>query len=317
VAKLLIDGSKVIRAYGTFPHPNIFGGFLLISLLISYFYRNMFHVEHYDIQDRNSSQKSHVLENTKFLVLFISIQFLALLLTFSKSAILGLLITTGYIVYFTNVPRGTLSLSQLKKMLHVEHLTRKLILIGGIIIALGLIIQPNTNSLLFKSLNERLFYLNVSRGTIAANPVIGIGDGQFVSDLGKYVPRGTIIQDWQYQPVHNIFLLIWSELGIIGLGMFVWLLWKMFHVEQSITKPSIKCSTWNNHACEVYEPLPNKNVPRGTFLAHQQTLIFLKGLLLGILFIGLFDHYLWDIQQGEILVWLIFGMAAGFGRLFD
>src|SRR4030042_357815 len=34
VAKIVLDGDKFIRAYGLFPHPNILGGFLLISIIL-------------------------------------------------------------------------------------------------------------------------------------------------------------------------------------------------------------------------------------------------------------------------------------------
>ena len=287
------------------------GGFLLFSILVTYLYPRMFHVEHSTENRPGDLSIKAYCQASRLLLLFVFIQLLALLTTFSKSAVLCLLVAAAYITYHTIVPRGTINLPSLIKLFHVEQFGRKLLLICGIILALGLIFKPDTNSLLFKSLNERLFYLSVSHGTILANPIIGVGNGQFVLDLSKYVPRGTIVQDWQYQPVHNVFLLIWSELGIIGLVIFLWLLWQLFHVEQSIAKPAVKCSTWNNDGCEVYEPIGHTNVPRGTFLTKRHFLVFLKGLFLGLIFIMLFDHYLWDIQQGEILLWLLFGLLAG------
>ncbi|MCK4891800.1 MAG: hypothetical protein KAS78_03980, partial [Candidatus Pacebacteria bacterium] len=35
VAKVLVDGDKIVRAYGAFPHPNILGGFLIFTTLIT------------------------------------------------------------------------------------------------------------------------------------------------------------------------------------------------------------------------------------------------------------------------------------------
>ncbi|MCK4892131.1 MAG: hypothetical protein KAS78_05680, partial [Candidatus Pacebacteria bacterium] len=35
VAKIAVDGEKIIRAYGTFPHPNILGGFLIFTTVIT------------------------------------------------------------------------------------------------------------------------------------------------------------------------------------------------------------------------------------------------------------------------------------------
>jgi hypothetical protein len=129
--------------------------------------------------------------------------------------------------------------------------------------------------------------------------------------MDRNVPRGTFLEAWQYQPVHNVFLLIWSELGFVGLFILIWLLWKMFHVEQNISKPDIECSTWNNVSCSVYKSVPARNVPRGTFLFQQKALNILKGLILGLIFMMFFDHYLWDIQQGQIMLWMTLGLLAG------
>ncbi len=56
------------------------------------------------------------------------------------------------------------------------------------------------------------------------------------------------------------------------------------------TKGEGYCSTWN-------------------------TSIIFKAILLTFVFIMLFDHYLWDIQQGEIILWLVLGFLAGFKNL--
>jgi hypothetical protein len=38
--------------------------------------------------------------------------------------------------------------------------------------------------------------------------------------------------------------------------------------------------------------------------------IVFKALLIGFFAIALFDHYLWDIQQGQIMLWLVLGFLA-------
>ncbi|MFA6973634.1 MAG: O-antigen ligase family protein [Parcubacteria group bacterium] len=318
VAKLILDSHKIIRSYGLFPHPNILGGFLLISIILTWSYHKLFHVEQFG-QTRIKSKINTLL----------IIQLIGLILTFSKSAILGLAITAIYINIKNNVPRGTFNFKKSLGMFHVEHFSRRLILTLGIILALGYIIRPNINSALFKSLNERLLYLNVSRGTILAQPLIGVGFGQFVLNMDEYAPRlpagrqvEPTLESWQYQPVHNVFMLIWSELGIIGLGLFTWWLWQLFHaclsgrqVEQKYLKPDVECSTWNNDHCEAFAPTHEPIVPRGTILAQQKTLHILRGALLGLIFIMLLDHYLWDIQQGEVLFWIAAGLIAGMVRM--
>ncbi|MDO8240614.1 MAG: O-antigen ligase family protein [Candidatus Moranbacteria bacterium] len=364
VAKLIFNQEKIIRAYGLFPHPNILGGFLLFSIILTLVYRKMFHArlastsgrlhESRRVEQNKTSKldikcstpashrqavsasrggwnNSHCetykpTENVprpprvdewssprveaggtissiipkaihdRAYSIILAIQIVAIILTFSKSAILGLIIAIGY-AYWTSVK------TYATKLFHVEHIGRKLIILLGIFVALIVIIQPDINSLFFKSLDERILYLNVSRGTISQNPIFGIGSGQFVANMRNNTNQA--LSDWQFQPVHNVFLLIWSELGLVGLILFIWMLWKLFHVEQFEKKrvapeSSIKCSTWNNSHCETYEPI--KNVPRGTFPSIVIRLF--QGLFLGLTFIMLFDHYLWDIQQGQMILWM-------------
>ena len=58
---------------------------------------------------------------------------------------------------------------------------------------------------------------------------------------------------------------------------------------------------------------PGTNVPRGTFygagVEHytRAVNIYFKAALISFVFIMLFDHYFWDIQQGQILLWIVFG----------
>jgi hypothetical protein len=397
VAKTILDNNKIVRAYGLFPHPNILGGFLFLSILLTILYYKMFHVEQLlNSTNPNSAikcstwnngqcevynKKHHIktllermfhmeqfFQDNKFIksiskinptsiyYAILTIQIVAIFLTFSKSAIISLFIVLFYINRKSIVPcpprvdewssprveaDGTIVTLQIRKMFHVEHFNRKLLLILSIFIALIVITKPNIDSLLFKSLRERMIYTNVSRGTILNNPVFGVGSGQFVTTMQAYTNQ--TLSDWQFQPVHNVFLLIWSELGLIGFSLFMLILWKLFHARLASTSgrlhesrrvehskksiSDIKCSTWNNHHCEVYTK--KQNVPRpprvdkwpsprveagGTLSDVLSMQKIFKGLLLGFLFIMLFDHYLWDIQQGQIMLWLIFGLIVGSNR---
>ncbi len=98
VAKIILNGHKYIRSYGLFPHPNMLGGFLIVSIIFTLLYLKLFHVE----QVRIAKNKRI------FLKAVILVQILCLILTFSKSAILGLIIGLGYIYWERIVPRGTI-----------------------------------------------------------------------------------------------------------------------------------------------------------------------------------------------------------------
>ena len=292
VANVMLFGHKFIRAYGLFPHPNILGGFLLVSIIFTYFYSKLFHPSR-NVPPQQECSIWNILrgKHGTFLNIALIIQILALLLTFSKSAILGLFIVICYGGYKMFRARPVICHSG---FYGVEHFYRYLITIVIILALFITILGFNINSLLFKSLNERLLYLNVSRETIVNNPIVGIGMGQFVENMQKY--SSVFLANWQYQPVHNVFLLIWSELGIIGLVLFILFLWKVFHA----CPVGQNCSTWNNSVPTGVEQV---GLLRGGTV--------FKGILLGFIIIMLFDHYLWDIQQGQIMLWLVLGLVVG------
>jgi len=270
VAKIILNGQKYVRVYGLFPHPNILGGFLLLSIILTLAYgkwnvprlpreTKMFHGELFSF-----------LRGETFLWLIFGIQIVGLFLTFSKSAILGLILAVGYIFYRnkTNVPRGTF---------------KKALFLGLILLLLIYIINPNLNVFFFKSLNERLLFLEAAKNMILAHPLLGVGLGQFVPQMQSYLPVELL--DWQFQPAHNVFLLIWAELGLVGLVIFCWFIYKLFRA--------------------------HKNVPRGTIDSHKNLSGLFKAILAGFLFIALFDHYFWDIQQGQIMFWIVLGILNG------
>jgi O-antigen ligase len=148
--------------------------------------------------------------------------------------------------------------------------------------------------------------------------------------MQNYIPQK--LEIWQFQPVHNVFLLILSELGLVGLGLFVWFLFKVFHA-----CPPEKCSTparrvivprgtitggWNIFGRVEHFKCHSGLVPESRKILNQvqddKKIIFFKSILLAFIFIMLFDHYLWDIQQGQILLWLTFGLIVGDNKeLFD
>ncbi len=324
VAKIILDGEKYVRSYGLFPHPNILGGFLILSIILTFYYKKMFHVEYlvsvkqssvchselnsgstsirFRISARGGShayRQAGAFDGKSGMTILLLIQVIALILTFSKSAIIGLFIAVLYILWKNkemfhlrrNVPRVTFFGTG------VEHFGKKAIIIATILIVAFILAKPNLDSFLAQSLKERNLYLNVSpalncsmwnnlisgkRETINSLKVLilGLGNGQFVINLKSYPVL--IIESWQFQPVHNVFLLILSELGLVGLIIFVWFLWKLFHLTLPLSLPR------RGNKGEVF-----------------------KGIFLAFIFIMLFDHYLWDIQQGQIMLWMILGFLAG------
>ena len=74
-----------------------------------------------------------------------------------------------------------------------------------------------------RALSDRIFYNNVSRETISNNFITGSGPGTFIFQIDGYLEKNNIPQNlehWEYQPVHNIYLLVCSEIGIVGFIIF-------------------------------------------------------------------------------------------------
>ncbi len=98
-----------------------------------------------------------------------------------------------------------------------------------------------------RALSDRIFYNNVSRETISHNFITGSGPGTFIFQINGYLKKngrllkdsstlskqkqhdiipfskyatGTKLEPWEYQPVHSIYLLICSEIGIVGFAIF-------------------------------------------------------------------------------------------------
>lgn len=277
VAKIIFDDVTYIRAYGLFPHPNALAGFLLVSILFTYALYNykinknvprgtfssftftkMFHVEHY-------------FQNISFIVSLFAIQLCALILTFSKSAVLGISISILYLYCINNRCR----LSDLTKNIQLNY--RKILLIGAILFTLSYLLKPSLDSTVIRSVQDRIYFINVSRGTFFDNPILGLGSGQYVVNL----TINSNEESWKIAPVHNVYLLILNEIGLISAITFIILLFNLLNL--------------------------NENVPRGTFF-YRKNYILSQSILMGLCIIMVFDHYPWDIQQGQVLLYLIFGL---------
>jgi len=109
-------------------------------------------------------------------------------------------------------------------------------------------------------------------------PIWGVGIGEFNSALSKYSSTTFIpSKESTFQP-HNYFLQIASELGLIGLYAFLWILWRIF--------------------------IKGLQIEKGTqnFLK-----MGLRFGILGFVFTFFGDNYLWNIEM-QFLFWLFTGL---------
>lgn len=260
VAKVDLAQGKVIRAYGTTPHPNIAGTYLVAALSAGLLL----------IITGALSRRSRWL-----LLGFVPVLVFGIGFSFSRLAVLE----TGLVVV------GLLVLGLLIK------LKEKRELVGGLLISI--VLASFVFALLFKDvITERLIlrpdeqavslryqYARAAGELIAERPAFGLGPGQFVinveSKLKQLLPTRSI-PAWMVQPAHNVYLLIASETGIIGLILFLGFLVALL-------------------------------AAAGFGFSAQALLIIF--LLIGFLLAAFFDHFFWTLQQGQILWWAVLGLV--------
>ena len=305
IAKIIIGEGVFVRSYGLFPHPNILAVFLGISILFTIsapliFSRNLFHVEQLLIAYRTA----------------LFIQGFGFLVTFSKSAFFGFLMAIFYYIFrlfhveqpknkvkdLVIVPRGTITHTKnyfysycstwnnknfmqifRLNLFHVEQ--RKNLFLIGLLFFLSVLFFSSVNwhYFFFQPLEERNFISQEFLSIISQNTIGGVGIGQSVLLMQNYFNEKLL--SWQFQPIHSLFLLILIETGVVGFGL--WILFFMM----------------------LARILFRKNVPRGTQKERAvTTLIVSMSLFMAI--VSFFDHYFWDIQQGQLLLWLLFGVVA-------
>ena len=258
VAKIIVDGVKIIRVYGTFPHPNVLAAFIFICIFFTL----------YLFFKRNNSFSKKLFLIISYLILTTS-----LFLTFSRIVIIVFLLLN--LIYFI--------------LLFKKHKKQVLIIFLLFLIFLFIItylIWPEVSSRFHVSVGDqaislRLFYSQTSFLIIQEYPLIGIGFGNFVWEIREMLD---LLSSWIHQPVHNIYLLIASETGLIGLFLFLMFLYQLFR--------------------QFNRKLKNKK---------HYLLLF---IFCAFLFFGLFDHYFWTLQQGQLMFWMILGLIAGYSLKF-
>ena len=255
IANADIGGTLVLRPYATFPHPNVLAGYLLVSIILVW---------------------SFVLKSNQrwvqlFGVVSLIISSIALLLTFGRVAILLWLFLVLFIV-------GR-NIFKMAKTFRIRVFFVFLLAMGLIILSTSPLVHEISlrflqTSLSDESVTERTELLSASLKMMQAHPFIGVGLDNFIpalAPLQKPMPLGLYLQ-----PVHNIFVLVLAETGIVGFVLFIWFL--VVTVKRIMSQES---GIRNMLSC----------------------------LLLIIFFTGSFDHYWLTLQQGQLLFAMILGLS--------
>jgi O-antigen ligase len=251
VAKIDIGSQKILRSFGTFPHANVLGGLLFMGIVYAV----------------------ALLKKYRWFVLGVLwLLSMGLLFSFSRSAFFALI--AAFLLY--------ISVQNSKIVIRYVLLAVSIFLFFIVVFNLENIVL---NRFLFEdtaSTQERTLYLKIGKDMFLQQP-LGVGLGAFTLNMQDYT--STKLTPWLFQPVHNIFLLMTNELGIVGGLLFLTLFCYCFYQLLALTR---KQKTPENRSAVA----------------------LLLAMLVGIAVIGFFDHYFVTIYQAQVMLFIYFGFVS-------
>ena len=243
IAKTVWFGLVEVAPYGTTPHPNVLAGFFTVGILLLLLSTHI-----------SPIQKA---KKAAFIVA-IGLSIVIIILTQSFSAIVGLL---GCLLIY--LIRNKISTHGLRLLIQMCVLST-------------LIISPLFLSILFHLhflIDNPSFVIRYELNHVAIDlwqqsPLHGIGPNIFTYDL----PQTTLIGQKTFflQPPHNIFLLLLTETGLIGIFLVIVTIYRL------------------------YSP-------------HRRVALLTSLPLYSLILIGSLDHYPLTLQTGQLL--LVFALA--------
>ena len=144
-----------------------------------------------------------------------------------------------------------------------------------------------------RSGESRLVMIDQATLIIRSNPLIGVGFGGYNQAAQYYTPESFSYVSTYFQDeirkgvVHNKYLLVTAEHGLIGLGLFLYLIWSYFRLLFPIRR-------WPSQL-------------------HFALALGFSASILGQLVFYMFDHFYADIRPA--LLWVLFGLYHALVRM--
>lgn len=261
IAAFYVEGIKIIRAYGTTPHSNVLAIYLFVAL--GAFYSIAIY-----------QKRDWWWHGLHALILW------AFFLTFSRT-IIGLWFVTFVIrsVLVRFYPKFNLEFwsdPEMRKRSLKIFWTTVLVSVAFLVVYWPYVVNRSRINSNDEAVQLRVLYNQESLSS--GQNVLGLGLGNFVPWLTRqdlYLDRNL------YQPVHNIYLLMYSEVGVGGVTSFlVFIIFILYN---------------------FYQRLGFKKLYHFSFSL----------IIVSVLILGMFDHFLFTIQGGRIIFWLALGLLAG------
>lgn len=238
---LEIAGVRVLRAYGSFGHPNILGGYMVAGVLM------LMHAWLLRMRLPSVWGVGWVLMMS------------ALFVSFSRSAWIALVLGMAMLSYYYG--RRT--------FIWWVGASTVMILLGVFFAPLVMLRIGGHERLEARAVSERIEGVREAVQLLPHIPYTGIGPGAYISVIARRDPYRAA---WSYQPPHNVPLLVLVETGYIGLLLLV-MGWVLLVYRNPVVASAL---------------LP----------------------------IGLFDHYLWTLWSGMVLImiWMVWVYIAPYQR---
>ena len=187
-AVVVIDGERVLRAYGSFPHPNIFGGYFALAVAMSV-----------------------VVFSGRVRWALGGFTVVALLMTASRAALLAAVLAFMMFVGLSYARER----AWMRRMTVVSVLLVLVASLASVFVAPGALASlrgggATEERSVIERVEQYAIYPEVIRG---ANLFVGLGPGTYVSNFALVEPGKSV---WVYQPIHNALLLMIAEIGVLG-----------------------------------------------------------------------------------------------------
>ncbi|MDD5566743.1 MAG: O-antigen ligase family protein [Patescibacteria group bacterium] len=283
------DGQRLLRAYGGLPHPNILAGLLVIAILfifglyfdlyhrIRIWFERIAHDRKRKFWSKHRPEISRFTAEIMFYLLSLIFCMFGLIVTFSRSAWLALAVALAVLALVVIIKSDKVRLITFSKLFIV------ILLVAGV--ALALFREPifsrfqPEHRLEQISIESRQTYQEQAVQLLKKHWIVGVGLGTYTQAVHDGID--TRLKPWDYQPVHNIYLLLAGELSFFGLLALGFLLFE-------ILRKTVK---------KLFSDQP---IDHWFMVAVSQV---------AVLFVfGLFDHFWWTLNIGIMLWWLVIGV---------
>lgn len=252
IANANLSGNLILRPYGTFPHPNVLGGYaVILTCYLLYF----------GVKTSNRLVRS-------IIIVAICSGILTTIITMSRTAILVLgLILCLWV--FKRISKG---------LRHALFILMGVVLLIGLLYVSGVYTRFSTMRITDEAVVMRAALVKQAAQIFGENQLVGVGVSNFLPSLALQIDPMHTYRN--LQPVHSLYLLILVEAGLIGALLFI---------------IGTGVSLYKIYYSRTYRV--------------EKTILFFSLLLL-----GLTDHYLYTLHQGQLLIAFVLGITlAPFG----